>query len=263
MMLARLRRELTALGKAIRSLDPLTSTVLVAAPTLALIQHKWGSRKFFRRELGERVAAEDLEIYAHAWDFLSQAVTGFVLPVLILVVLFRRRPAEMGLGLGDWRLAGTLAALYAPLAAAGCWMLSAQTSFQDKYPRFGPAEDDWQMFLLYEAMFLAYWLGWEYLWRGFVQFGTARTFGYYAIFVQMIPFAILHFRKPTVESFLAIPGALLLGALVWRCRAFWIAIPIHAWQMMMIDLMCSLRARSGARGIGPSALLEAIRGAFD
>ncbi len=262
-MLVRLRRELDALLGALRSLDPLTSTVLVAAPTLALIQYKWGSRKFFRRELSDLVDPDQIEIFAHGWDFLSQAVTGFVLPVLILVLVFRRRAADIGLGLGDWRLAGTLAALYAPLAAAGCWVLSAQADFQDRYPRFEPAESDWQLFVLYEAMFLAYWLGWEYLWRGFVQFGTARTFGYHAIFVQMIPFAILHFRKPTVESFLSIPGALLLGALVWRCRAFWIAIPIHAWQMMMIDFFCTLRARSGAEGVGPAALLDALRSALD
>ena len=70
----------------------------------------------------------------------------------------------------------------------------------------------------------------------------------------MIPFACLHVQKPPAEALLSIAGGLALGALVWRCRSFWIAVPIHAAQMLILDFWCTLRIRTGITGIGPEAL---------
>ena len=54
------------------------------------------------------------------------------------------------------------------------------------------------------------------------------------IFVQAIPFALMHMQKPTSELVLSLVGGVVLGALVWRCRAFWIAVPIHSVQMLAL-----------------------------
>ena len=118
----------------------------------------------------------------------------------------------------------------------------------------------WLIRFLLEAFFLFYWVGWEYLWRGFVLFGTAPRFGLYAIIIQALPFAVLHFNKPFPEAMLSLVGGVALGGLVWRCRSFWIAVPIHAAQMMILDLWCSLRLRTGARGIGLESLFETLGG---
>ena len=92
-------------------------------------------------------------------------------------------------------------------------------------------------------------------------FGTAPALGApLAIVVQTVPFAILHADKPPAEAYLAVLGGLALGALVWRCRSFWIAIPIHAAQMVMLDLFCTLRFRTGAVGVGWEALRTAFGG---
>jgi hypothetical protein len=59
---------------------------------------------------------------------------------------------------------------------------------------------------------------------------------------------------------LSVVGGIALGALVWRCRSFWIAIPIHAAQMLILDFFCSLRIRTGADGLGISDLIEMLGG---
>jgi len=179
-------------------------------------------------------------------------------PVVALRLLFAQTPSEMGLGVGNWRLAVGLAALYLPLVAVGTWVLSDGGAFQQQYPHYRPATRQWSVFLIYEALFLFYWVGWEYLWRGFVIFGTAHTLGLYAIFVQALPFAALHVSKPWPEAVLSIVGGIALGALVWRCRAFWIAVPIHAAQMMLLDLWCTLRVRTQVSGVSPDAFLDLI-----
>ena len=262
-MIDRLRSEWQALRAAVAGLSPnarRASIVLLASVVLVLFHLQVGNRQVYR-DLGNVLGFQDPEFGAWAWWFGMQGLVGFVVPALILLVGFRWRPQQAGLGLGDWRLAGGIALLYLPLVVAGTWVLSDDAGFQMQYPHYFGARDDWGVFLGYQALFLFYWMGWEYLWRGFVLFGTAPALGApLAIVAQTVPFAILHAQKPPAEAYLSILGGLALGTLVWRCRSFWIAVPIHAAQMVALDLWCTLRARTGATGLGLDALAEALRG---
>lgn len=255
-----LHTEVRRLRDAVRGIDRQTAFVLTAAAALVILQVTVGSRHVFHDLFAPRVQEAWRGVLGWGWWFAVQGVTGFVLPVLALLFLFRRRPAEIGLGAGDWRLGLLLAAGYLPLVAIGTWVLSADPAFQAQYPHYQPAAFDWRFFFVYEALFLFYWIGWEYLWRGFVLFGTAHTFGLYAIFIQAMPFALLHIQKPIAEALLSVVGGVALGALVWRCRSFWIAVPIHAAQMLLLDLWCTLRLRTGADGLGFEALVSALKG---
>jgi hypothetical protein len=232
----------------------------VLVPVLVIVQQNFGSRSLFREHLAGAFPTELKWILSWAWWFGMQGILGFVIPVLSLVLIFREKPREIGLGLGDWKLATLLAIAYIPFVVVGTWFLSNSPEFQSKYPHFAPAARDWGVFLIYQALFLFYWVGWEYLWRGFMLFGTARVFGVYAIFIQTIPFALLHLNKPLPESLLSIVGGIALGGLVWRCRSFWIAVPIHFIQMLILDLWCSLRIRTGVTGVGLDALVRLFQG---
>ncbi len=181
------RQELRAFWSAARALDRQAVVVLVLAAVLAVLQYSLGDRDLYRSLLGGRLPEAWDGLMAWGWWFAVQGVLGFVIPVLVLLVGFRRRPSEIGLGLGDARFAGTLALLYLPLVAVGTWLLSSRPDFQSAYPHYGAATGSWRIFWAYEALFLFYWMGWEYLWRGFVLFGTARALGLYAILVQAVP----------------------------------------------------------------------------
>ena len=241
---------------AVRTLDRQTTTVLITAPLLVFVQFFAGNRRRFLEVAGDVLPDMQEGLYAWSWWFGMQAVTGFVVPVLILLLLFRQRPREAGLSVGDWRFGLTITLLYLPLVIVGTWVLSDGAAFQRAYPHLGQAAQSWTVFAIYEVMFLLYWIGWEYLWRGYVLFGTARTFGYYAIFIQTVPFALLHVNKPPEEAFLSVLGGVALGAVVWRCRSFWYAVPVHALQMLAIDFWCTLRIRTGVHGKGFAALGE-------
>ncbi len=255
----RFASEWHRLVTAARALDGQTVFVLTASALLIVIQFTFGSRRLFRQELAHLFPEQWQGVLAWGWWFSMQGITGFVIPVLCLLFLFRRTPAEIGLGKGDWRLALAIATAYLPLVTIGTWVLSADPAFQRVYPHYQPAAHDWRFLAMYEVLYLFYWLGWEYLWRGFVLFGTKPVFGLYSIFVQMVPFSILHLEKPPIEWLLSVVGGILLGALVWRCRSFWIAVPIHATQMFALDLWCTLRIRTGINGTSPAALIELFR----
>jgi hypothetical protein len=253
-----LQDEWARLRSAAATLDRKTTFVLTFAALVVVLQFILGDRGLFRTHLAEALPPSWRGLGAWGWWFGMQGLLGFVLPILGLFLLFPGSARDHGLGLGNWRLATGIAALYLPLVAVGTWVLSDGAAFQDQYPHFTPATRNWTFFLIYEALFLFYWMGWEYLWRGFLIFGTRHTLGLYAIFVQALPFAALHVSKPWPEALLSIVGGIALGALVWRCRSFWIAVPIHAAQMMLLDLWCTLRVRTDVSGIGPEALVDVM-----
>ncbi len=236
--------------------------VLTVSAVLVILQMKFGSRRLFRLELAETFSLPDTELFAWGWWFIMQGTLGFIIPVLILKFGFSQTREQMGLGLGDWKFAGVIASLYIPVVLAGTWVLSDGAAFQDNYPHLREASTSWRVFFIYQALFLFYWVGWEYLWRGFVLFGTRHSLGLYAIFVQALPFAVLHYAKPLPEAMLSVVGGILLGALVWRTGSFWIAVPIHWIQMFSLDLFSALRTRSGISGSGLSSILEMIRFGF-
>lgn len=255
-MRSQLRTEWIRLRNATKSLDAQTTFVLIFAAVAVILQFNLGDRALFREHLASGFPENWQGLASWGWWFGLQGLMGFVIPAAALRFLFSNTSTEMGLGLGDWRFALLIATLYLPFVAVGTWVLSDGAAFQAQYPHFAPAAQDWGVFLIYEALFLFYWLGWEYLWRGFVLFGTAPTLGLYAIFVQALPFAALHFNKPWPEALLSIVGGIALGALVWRCRSFWIAVPIHAAQMMLLDLWSTLRQRTGVSGISLDSLFD-------
>jgi hypothetical protein len=258
-MPSRLHDEWTRLRTALRHVDAQAATVLTLASFLVVLQFVLGSRSLFLRAFGMLLPSDWRGLASWGWWFGMQGVLGFVIPVVVLRAVFRQSWHAMGLGLGDWKLASSLAGVYLVGVAVATWVLSDGSGFQAQYPHHKPAARDWSVFLVYEALFLFYWIGWEYLWRGFALFGTRHALGLSAIFVQTVPFAALHVDKPWPEALLSVVGGIALGALVWRCRSFWIAVPIHAAQMMVLDFWCTLRVRSGASGIGWAALQEALR----
>lgn len=255
-----LRDEWRALVRETRALDAQTVTVLLGSVALVFLQFHLGNRRFYFGHIAPHMPAEWVEIGRWLWWFGTQGLTGFVVPVLLLMFVFKRTPREIGLGLGDWKLALGLGAAYVPLVAAGTWVLSAQPAFQMQYPHFGMAAFHWDLFLYYQIGYLMYWLGWEYLWRGFVLFGAAPKFGTWAIILQAVPFALLHLDKPAAEAYLSILGGVALGALCWRCRSFWIAVPLHSVQMLLLDFFCTFRARTGTQGFGWEAISALFTG---
>jgi len=92
------------------------------------------------------------------------------------------------------------------------------------------------MFLLFEFIRIFYMFSWEFLFRGFMLNALRPKFGYYAIFVQMIPYVILHSTKPGIELFYTIPGGLLLGLLAYKTRSIWPGFILHAGGAVLFDV---------------------------
>ena len=254
------RSALRAFLREARALPRDVSVVFLATAVLSVLSYYYGSRGFFRRQWQDILGADRLySLYEYLYWFSAEFVLSFLVPILLILAVHRRPLRDFGVGVGDVRFGLKITALFFAVMLPILWVASDSAEFQFVYPHAQIVKGEWALFLVYEAAFLLYFTGWEFIWRGYMLFGLEKHLGgAVAVLVQMIPFVILHSGKPVAETFGAIIAAIALGALALRTRSFWYCVATHWLVMFTIDLFSTLRFRAGAQGIGPEALARII-----
>lgn len=243
-MIARVKTEIREFLSPLR---PVPTTVFLVAGLMMCVHHYYGQGKFFRRVVGPALdlSRGEISYFACLYWPLTALVTYLLLPHLALRAASRFDPEEgpvyrAGLGLGDWRFGLRVAAFFyavmVPLLLVVIW----NGDFQGKYPLCGAATTSLQRFVVYELGFATYFIAWEYFFRGFLLFGLKRTFGHWTIWVQMLPFVVIHFPKPDLEAISSIIGGLALGWLALRTRSIWYGWFVHAATAVTLECLVVL-----------------------
>lgn len=153
------------------------------------------------------------------WETLDRFLLFFVLPMAIVLFVFRENPREYGFQLGDWRAGLVLTIGSIVLIAPVLYFLARSDPSMKAYY-------NWQLQLLpWQTMVELF--AWEFLFRGFLLFGYARKFGPEAIWLQAVPFALAHIGKPEVETLSTIFGGFVFGWIAYRTRSFLYPFFIH------------------------------------
>jgi membrane protease YdiL (CAAX protease family) len=153
------------------------------------------------------------------WETLDRFLLFFVLPMAIILFIFREKPRDFGFQLGDWR-AGLVLTLGSILIMAPIlyYLGRSNSSMKEYY--------NWQLqFLPWDMLVQLF--AWEFLFRGWLLFGYSRKFGPEAIWLQAVPFALAHLGKPEVETLSTIFGGFVFGWIAYRTRSFLYPFLIH------------------------------------
>jgi membrane protease YdiL (CAAX protease family) len=151
----------------------------------------------------------------------TELIYWLLVPLAAGWLLFRDKPWDYGIRIGRWKSAiiltvVCLAAMMLILYGAG------------KMPEFRSYYHmdviDWSELLLNAALYM---FAWEFLFRGYMLFGLEKSIGRSAIFVQAIPFVLLHIGKPFLETLACIPGGFIFGYVAYRTRSFLPCFIIH------------------------------------
>lgn len=253
------KREIKAFLSVLKQLDVKIVTVLLAVAILQTISWYITSRRFFRENLFDFfLQYQDPYLIEYLYWFIGDFLTYIIPTILIIKLFFKERIADYGFKLGDWKSGSFLSIIFLIGMIPVIWFISASDNFIQKYPHLSSARESWNIFLIYELGMLVYMIGWEFIWRGFMLFGLERKFGAYAIFIQMIPFVILHNGKPFLETLGAIPGGIALGLLALRTRSFYYCIAVHIGVMYSIDLISVIRFKTNEYGTGLQSILNII-----
>ena len=217
---------------------PEVQIALVICPILCILQHYDGDVNFYNAHLASFFSKVALhEVFAHVYWFLASFVAYFAIPLIVLRVTKMMPVSETGLGLGDWRIGLPIAAsLY--LFMLGCLLVVARwPEFGQGYPLNRAALASPAHFALYETSYMAYFVAWEFFFRGFLTIGLHRRIGNLAIFVSTIPFAILHMGKPQAEAMGSVIAGIALGMLAIRTRSIWWGFFLHGAVALTLDVL--------------------------
>ena len=173
----------------------------------------------------------------------NQFALFFVVPLLVIFLL-GDSPRDYGLRLGRWKEGLVWLAVVCPLILFMLVIVVPQSNLQSMYrgmyydvPRLRGARLQGADLTLGQHLSMLYSTGvllwaWEYLLRGFCLFGLARVLGPGpAIFIQMVPFALLHLGKDELETMTTWLSGVGFGFVAWRTQSFLNAFLIH-WFML-------------------------------
>lgn len=159
-------------------------------------------------------------------DYYNHQITGtkaydrfllyFVIPMAIVLLLFREPPSAYGFQLGNWRVGLMWTLIGCVGMAVILWFIARSPGMQQYYEAKAPAGVGRLIFLNGVDLF-----GWEFIWRGVMLFTFARYFGPgAAIFLQAVPFAFMHLGKPEIETLSTIFGGAAFGFVAWQSQSF-------------------------------------------
>ena len=222
--------------------DRSTGWVLFASVLLPVADVQFGSTRFYQDVLAPLFGWDAhplLEMHARLYQFAAVFVLFFVIPVLLWRCVLGRPLADCGMRPGDVRFGLRSLFAAAVLALPVLYASAGQADFQAEYPLSRIATQETARFIGYEAALLAYYIGWETLFRGFMLFGLRERYGDFgAILFQTFPSVLLHIGKPAAELWASVAAGLLFGAWVLRCGSIWYVLALHYWLGVWNDLFC-------------------------
>jgi len=89
---------------------------------------------------------------------------------------------------------------------------SYQKSFVNYYPHYKLASRSWYDLLLWEAIYLPGFFELEIFLRGWWLVALRNSLGAAAIFSMTVPYCMMHFGKPYLETMETAMGAIALGS---------------------------------------------------
>jgi membrane protease YdiL (CAAX protease family) len=149
---------------------------------------------------------------------LERLILYLGVPLVIVSLVFREKPSAYGFGIGEWRAGLGLTAAGMVVSAPLLWLAGHTGAFRSYY--VGQAGGlPWNTLIDL--------LGWEFLFRGFLLFSYAKSFGANALWLQAVPFALAHIGKPELEALSTIFGGFAFGWMAYRTRSFLYPFLLH------------------------------------
>lgn len=151
----------------------------------------------------------------------TELIYYLLVPLAAGWLLFHDKPWDYGIRVGRWKSSIVLAAVCLVAMALIQYGAGKIPEFRSYYHM---SAINWSELLLDAALYM---FAWEFIFRGYMLFGLEKSIGKSAIFVQAIPFVLLHFGKPFLETLFCIPGGFILGYVAYRTRSFLPCFIIH------------------------------------
>ena len=221
--------------------DRPTLLLLVLAAALPVVYVYQGVPQFYVAHLADP-ADPMAPVFAQYWRFGAVFALFFMIPAAAWRLLARRPLTELGLRLGDHRAGLKLVGVSLAVVVPVLWINATAPDMQAEYPLAKEATHSARLFVIYELVYVLYYWGWEFLFRGALQLGLRRKMGLAgSCMVQLLPSVLLHIGKPVGETWGAVVAAPIFGAVAVRTRSFLYVFLFHYTIGVVNDVFCAMR----------------------
>ena len=218
------------------------STLILLSASLILTTVKYfGTNNFYLNHLAQTfVLYGDRELTSALYTFFASLILLGGIPALIIKFVFHEPLSAYGVQMGDIRFGIKSFLILAPLMIALTYPSSRTEPFLLEYPLYKEASSSLGMFSVYSLSYLMFYLGWEFFFRGYMQFGLQGKFGgWNAILVQTLASCLLHIGKPPAEIYGSILGGIVWGMMAWRGQSLLFVILLHWLLGVTLDMFIS------------------------
>jgi membrane protease YdiL (CAAX protease family) len=167
-------------------------------------------------------------------EYAHLVLEAFV-PLAVIVLVWRESPRRYGMALGDWRLGLPVTLAGIVIMAVAIAILGQLPDFRVYYSILAGQRPAWRIVLDAGVDMFA----WEFFFRGWLLGAFKPRYGTDAIWLQMIPFALMHVWKPELEVLSTIVGGVFFGILAWRTRSFVYGWLLHWFMIAGIILVAA------------------------
>ncbi len=225
------------------------TVIMCGACALLIISHYQGNAGYWRTLVGDRFDKHPAaNVFGHFWWFGSSLTLYLVMPLVLSVATKGSFHRKYGFGLGNWRQGLLITAVFLTVMLPAAFIASKLSAFNGIYPLAGNSsfminEDgksvvSLKLFFIYECFYFLYFVGWEFLFRGWMLNGLLPKWGRVpAVLAQMAPFAIMHLGKAELETLGSIVAGIALGILALRTRSFWYGALLHGIVAVFMDVI--------------------------
>lgn len=222
--------------------DPESTFILFIVPILLTLWVYYGKQQDFDQLFKGFQGRWNQDFYSTIFEYMTAFLLMFWVPFFLVKMIFKYQIRDFGFQLGDRKYGFRFVLITIPFIIWAAYVGTSNSGIQAEYPLARSTMSHVHLFVIIQIFYLFYYMGWEFLFRGFMLFGLEKRFGpLAAILIQTIPSAIIHIGKPVSESFGAILGGLIFGYLAIRTRSIFYPFLLHALLGISTDIFVTLR----------------------
>lgn len=209
----------------------------------------FGIQDFFLKTFPE---TENIDYWMYIYHNFTPLFFFFALGLLFVKFGLKENLKDYGLGLGDYKLGLKISLCLTPL-----FIISGLTAaFDGEMNQMYPLARDviyasGGYVLLYFVSYFAYYVGWEFLFRGIgINAISKKSGAFMAIAVTTLISALIHtsiagFGKPFTETFSAIFAGIIFGYVAYKTKSIWYTLWMHMVVGFSEDIFIIIFTRAG------------------